>query len=274
MDYSVLMSVYQKEYPLHFEAAIQSMIHQTLPPKEFVLVCDGPLTEELDHIIEGFSLDYPQLFKIIRLEENVGLGMALNRGILECQWEYVARMDADDIALPDRIEKQFQAFSKYPDVSVVGGQIAEFEEDPASITGYRVVPQTHEDILRQMKFSNPMNHVTVLLKKSQVLSAGNYPNHPGFEDYHLWINMLSQGQRFYNLSDVCCYVRTDEMLERREGLSYFQNTLKLEQLLRNKKMISFCQFITNVAIRFGGTVVLPPHFRKKLFSRLMRKQAL
>lgn len=275
MDYSILMSVYQKEHPDHFRDAIQSMVNQSIPPKEFVLICDGPLTPALDAVIEAFCLEYPEWFRVIRLAQNVGLGAALNRGITECQCEYIARMDADDIAPPDRMEKQLQAFSMHPEVSVIGGQIAEFETDPDQITEYRIVPQTHEKIIRQMKFSNPINHVTTVYKKSDILAAGNYPDHPGFEDYHLWINLACEGKRFYNLPEVCCKVRADSsMLERREGLSYFKQTLKLERLLLHKKFLTRWQYFVNVTIRFGGTVILPSGVRKKVFSKLMRKKNL
>ena len=275
MDYSVLMSVYQKEHPEHFRAAIQSMVDQTVSPGEFVLICDGPLTPELESVIECFCLEYPEWFRVIRLEQNVGLGAALNRGITECRYEYIARMDADDIALPHRMENQLQVFSEHPEVSVIGGQIAEFETDPSQITEYRIVPQTHEDILRKMKFSNPINHVTAVYRKSRILEAGNYPDHPGFEDYHLWINLACKGNRFYNLPEVCCKVRAGgSMLERREGIAYFKQTQKLEQLLLEKKFLTRWQYYVNLVVRFGGTVILPARLRKKIFSKLMRQKQL
>ena len=272
MNYSVLMSVYHKEQPNFLRAAIESMLKQTVPPSDFVIVCDGTLTEELDAILKEFYKQSPELFQIIRLQENNGLGLALREGLLHCREPLVARMDADDIAFPDRMEKQLRFFENHPEISLIGGQIAEFEETPEKVVQYRLVPEEQKDILHQLKFSNPVNHVTVVFQKEHVLRAGSYPDHPGFEDYHLWTMMLSEGYLFHNIPDVCCLVRADaEMLKRRDGIQYFKNTVRLEKLLRKKKLISLWQYHVNLAVRFGGTVLLPHGLRKKLFSVLMRK---
>ena len=275
MDYSVLMSVYRKENPSYLEEAIESMLHQTVAPRDFVIVCDGELTDELYRVINRFTSECPSLFQVIQLEKNMGLGLALNQGLAVCKYELVARMDSDDIALSDRMEKQLNAFSQNPDFSVIGGQIAEFEKTPNEITRYRIVPESEKDITHKLKFSNPVNHVTVLYQKSHVMAVGGYPHHPGFEDYRLWIELLFQGYRICNLSHIFCNVRADsDMLGRRKGFSYFKNTLKLENVLLSKKIISLWEYLVNVCIRFGGTVLLPPKLQKKLFSYLMRKQTI
>lgn len=275
MNYSVLMSVYREENPNEFREAVNSMLHQTVPPTDFVIVCDGPLTEELDHVAEEFKNQAPELFQIVRLNKNQGLGLALKEGLTYCKEELVARMDADDLATEDRMQKQLQFLQEHPEISVVGAQIAEFEETPDHIIRYRIVPETQEDILYKLKFSNPMNHVTVLFQKEHVLKVGSYPDHPGFEDYHLWTKLLSEGYQFHNIPHTCCLVRADaHMLKRRDGWSYFKNTVKMEKLLRKKKLISLRQYLVNITVRFGGTVLLPHGLRKKLFSKLMRKQTV
>ncbi len=271
MNYSVLMSVYRKEQPEYLRAAVESMLNQTVPPSDFVIVCDGSLTEELDRVAEDFKHQAPELFQIIRLEENKGLGLALKEGLPYCREELVARMDTDDIAVSDRMEKQLRFLKEHPEISLVGGQIAEFEETPQHITRYRLVPEQQEEILQKLKFSNPVNHVTAVFRKEHVLQAGNYPHHPGFEDYHLWTNMLSLGYLLHNISDTCCFVRADaQMLKRRDGWGYFKNTVKMENLLLKKRMISLWQYLRNIVIRFGATVLLPHNLRGKLFSKLMR----
>ena len=273
MSYSVLMSVYHKENPTALSEAVKSMLEQTVPPKDFVIVCDGPLTDELDRIIKNFQTESPELFQIARLKNNLGLGLALKEGLPYCKCELVARMDSDDVAAKDRMQKQLDFLNKHPEISVVGGQIAEFSDTPEQIIRYRLVPENHSEILHKLKFKNPVNHVTVLFRKEHVLSVGSYPHHPGFEDYHLWAKLLSNGYLFHNIPEVCCFVRADlQMLKRRNGLTYFKNTVKLEQLLLSKKLISPWQFIVNLTIRFGGTVLLPYGLRDKVFSRLMRNR--
>jgi glycosyltransferase involved in cell wall biosynthesis len=94
--FSVLLSVYYKENPLYFRISLDSIFNQTVLPTEIVLVKDGPLTSELDTVIEEYKLKYP-ILKILPLIKNVGLGKALNEGLKYCSYELVARMDTDDI---------------------------------------------------------------------------------------------------------------------------------------------------------------------------------
>lgn len=274
-QYSVLMSVYRNEKPLFFRQAIDSMLNQTVPPGEIVLVCDGALPPELDGVILDVCTENPSLFQVVRLLENRGLGVALSIGLQKCKYDLVARMDADDIALPDRMEKQLRVMCEDPRLCALGGQIAEFRDTPDNIIDYRTVPVAPDKIYQWAKRRNPMNHMTVLLRKSRVLEAGSYQHLPGFEDYHLWIRMLSAGQELGNIGDICCHVRVDDrMYHRRGGWQYFRNTLKVENLLRERKMINGVEYCGNVILRFAGTVLIPEKLRGFLFNRLLRKRSL
>jgi len=273
--YSVLMSVYYKERAEYLRLSMQSMIDQSIPPEQFVLVCDGPLTPELNEVIAEFQGAYPQLYTVVRLERNVGIGVALNIGIQHCRNELVARMDADDIAVKDRMEMQLAELKKYPHISVLGGQIAEFYDDPSVITGYRQVPINEDDIRERIKFRNPMNHMTVVLRKSHILAVGNYQDVPGFEDYFLWTSLTANGCSLRNIKAVCCVVRANAgMYSRRGGVKYFQNTMRVERFLRDKKIINSWEFYRNVAVRFVGTIVVPPKLRKVVFLNVLRKREL
>ena len=97
--YSVLMSVYYKESASNLQKSMESVFNQSIKCDEFVLIEDGPLTDELNETIEYFEKKYPSVLKIVRLEKNVGLGLALNKGILECSNEIIARFDSDDISV-------------------------------------------------------------------------------------------------------------------------------------------------------------------------------
>ena len=101
------MSVYQKENPEYLRAAVESVLGQTVPPEEVVLVCDGPLTEALDGVIAEYARQ-EIAFRVVRLPENGGLGKALNEGLKYCSCEWIARMDTDDLSTPDRCEKQLK----------------------------------------------------------------------------------------------------------------------------------------------------------------------
>ena len=117
-EYSVLMSVYHKERPEYLKQAIESIQVQSLSTNDFVLVCDGPLNDELDAVIQTKQLEMGENLNVVRLAKNGGLGNALNEGIKHCKNELVARMDSDDIAYPDRCEKQIAVFNTHSEVSI------------------------------------------------------------------------------------------------------------------------------------------------------------
>ena len=107
MQFSVLLSLYYKEKGEYLRQSLDSIFNQTLKPDEVILVEDGPLTEALYEVLSEYSNIYSN-FKIVRLEKNGGLGNALNIGLAHCSFDLVARMDTDDIAKPDRFEKEIK----------------------------------------------------------------------------------------------------------------------------------------------------------------------
>ena len=127
-------------------------------------------------------------------------------------------MDTDDIAMPERFEKQLAVFKKYPDIDVVGAWINEFEDNVSNIKSVRKLPELPDDIRQFAKRRNPINHPVVMFRKSAVLAAGGYRHFPLFEDYYLWIRMLMNGAKFYNIQESLLYFRfSPEMFKRRGG---------------------------------------------------------
>ena len=270
--YAVLMAVYYKERPEYLRMAVESMLQQTRPPEEFVLVCDGPLTEALDGVIRSYCGAYPGLFRIHRLKENMGLGTALNAGLARCRCELVARLDSDDLAVPERMQLQLEAMARDPQISVLGGQIGEFDRSPEQMTGLRLVPTEESAIREFLRFRSPMNHTTVLLRRSHVLQVGGYEAVAGFEDYMLWGKLLASGRKLANLPQVCCKVRADAgMYTRRGGVDYFRRTVQMEQLLLRRELISPAQYYRNITVRFAGTVLLSNRLRRAVFLRFLRQ---
>ena len=271
-QYAVLMAVYYKEQPEYLRMAVESMLQQTVPPEEFVLVCDGPLTKELDGVISEFCAARPELFRIHRLKENQGLGTALNEGLTQCRCELVARLDSDDLAVPERMQLQLEAMAHNPHISVLGGQIGEFSQSPEKIVALRLVPTENTAIREFATYRSPMNHTTVLFRKSHVLQVGGYEAVAGFEDYMLWGKLLADGKILANLPQVCCKVRADDgMYSRRGGMDYFCHAVQMERLLLRRKLISPVQYFRNIGIRFAGTVLLNNRVRRVVFLRFLRK---
>ena len=275
--YSVLMSVYGKENSVWFKKAAESMLNQTAPPDEFVLICDGPLTEELETAVEELDRSYPGMFQILRLKENVGLGEALRQGILLCRNELVARMDSDDIACPDRCRQQLELFQKIPELAFSSGTIAEFfderelESSETAALRLRTLPQSHEEIVSYAKKRNPMNHMAVMLKKSAVLQAGNYQSAEGLEDYDLWSRKLQLGFRAGNLKETLVWARIGNGMEqRRGGVKYAGRMARFQTLLLKRGFLSLPQYIINCCIRIPVSL-LPGRIRAAVYGVCLRR---
>ena len=209
-------------------------------------------------------------FKTVYLETNQGHGNARRQSLVNCSYDFVALMDADDISVHNRFEKQLERFTRNPELSIVGGQITEFIGEPQNIIGKREVPQTDCDIKNYMRKRCPMNQVSVMFKKADVEESGGYIDWYCEEDYYLWIRMAQKGCHFANVPDVLVNVRVgNEMSARRGGWKYFSSEARLQAYMYKNKLITLPQYLYNVGIRFGGEVVVPTSLRTKLF-RLMR----
>lgn len=269
-SYSVLMSVYEKEQAEYFRASILSMLNQSVLTDDFVIMCDGPLTEEVEEVLAEMKQEHPDLFRIVHLDENRGLGIALQKGVTYCKNELIARMDSDDISVPDRCEKQLAVFANQ-DVDIVGGNIEEFVEDISKPTATRKVPCTDAEIKAFAKRRNPFNHPTIMFRKSAVKEAGNYEDCKGFEDYYLWARMLKCGMRGCNLPETLVYMRTSAgMYARRGSLSYAVLGVKARWKIHRIGFSSLTDFL----ISAGGQVVMsivPLRMRQFFYGKFLRK---
>lgn len=268
--YSVLMSVYAKEQPQFLKLAIESILNQTVIANEFVIVCDGPLTQELNYVLDFYYDKYKTLFKFIRLPQNLGLGLALREGIKYCSNELVARMDSDDISCLNRMQRQIQAFEEDKQLDFCSGYIAEFEIDPQNITAYRKVPCTHGDILEYAHKRNPMNHMAVMYKKSKVIEVGNYEDMKGFEDYLLWVKMLQGNCKAGNIDDILVYARTGNgMSKRRGGIKYLKQIVNIEYKFYQMGFLPKKEYVYNIVIR-GSMTLVPDLFRRYIYKIFLR----
>lgn len=269
--YSVLMSVYYKEKPEYLKLAITSIQAQTLPTDDFVLVCDGLLNNALDAVIAAKQQEMGTVLNVVRLAKNGGLGNALNEGIKHCKNELVARMDSDDIAYPDRCEKQINVFDIYPEVSICSGIVEEFTADPNIVDTKRVPPETNAEIVEFAKKRNPFNHPCVMYKKSAVEAVGSYQDFYLLEDYYLWLRMLMSGYQGYNIQDSLLHMRAgSDMYLRRSGWKYAKTQMRLFTYMKNSGFIEMDQYIKSCLIR-SGSALAPNWIRKFMFEKLLRK---
>lgn len=267
--FSLLISVYAQEKAPYFDSAMHSIWEdQVLKPTQIVLVKDGPLGEALEEVIARWQERLFGVLTIVALEHNMGLGDALNRGLEYCTYELVARMDSDDIALPQRFAMQMACFAKHPQIGICGGWIGEFDTHQTHPTAYRKVPQYHDEIASFAKYRSPLNHASVMFKKNEVLKAGGYQKMLYLEDYYLWIRMIQNGVIFYNLQEVILHVRAgDEMLQRRRGWNYLSSEITLLNYMRRSRFLTLFEYtailITKIAIR-----LMPKSALKQIYTFL------
>jgi len=265
------MAVYNNDNVADFSAALYSIYQQTYPPDEIILVIDGPISVIMKNVIDAIK-DKISILKVIVLDQNMGHAIARQTGLYASKNELVAIMDADDISVPDRFEKQLKAFEEHPEVSVVGGHINEFVKTTDNVVGSRIVPEMDIEIKEYLKSRCPMNFVTVMLKKSDVMKVGGYQDWYCEEDYYLWIRLSLAGYKFYNIQENLVNVRVgEEMYQRRGGIRYFKSEAKLQKYIWKHKIISFPKYFYNVSIRFALQVAMPNWLRGWVFRIFARR---
>lgn len=272
-NFSVCTSVYKNDKPEFVRVALDSMlVQQSVKPGEIVLVQDGPVPYDLSHLLLEYKDKYGEVLNIIRLDKNGGLGNALKLGVENAKYDIIARMDSDDICLPDRFEKQLAYLKSHPECDIVGGQMTEFIDTPANIVGKREVPLTNEEIYQYMKSRCALNHVTVMFRKAAVLKAGNYQDWFWNEDYYLWVRMMMAKCQFANLPDVTVNVRSGaDQYARRGGKKYFDSEMGIKKLMLKKGMINRKEYVVNYIQRFIIQLLLPNSLRGWVFRTFARK---
>lgn len=269
--FSVAISVYKNDDPEFFDRALSSITEfQTIMPDEVVLVVDGPVSKELDKKIEKYENKY-DIFNVIRLSKNSGLGNALKIAVENAKYDLVARMDSDDVSIPTRFEEQLRYFEAHPDTDIVGGDISEFIGDENNVVGRRKVPETNFEIRKYMKTRCAMNHVSVMYKKTSVQAAGGYQDWFWNEDYYLWIRMWLNNAVFANTGTVLVNVRVgEEMYQRRGGQKYYESEKGLQDYMLENSMIGVSTYIKNIGKRFIVQKILPNKLRGWVFRTFAR----
>lgn len=269
--YSVLMSVYGKDKAEYIEVSIESMLRQTIAPEQFVLVLDGPVPEKIERAIEKY-LTNKELFTVVKLRQNSGLGQALDAGLKECRNELVARMDADDISLPQRCEKELQLFIKNEKLVLCGTNIDEFYDDPENVHTVRKVPSNYEAIRKFIRRRQPFNHPTVMFKKSEVIRCGGYGVLKRKQDYDLFSRMINMGCYALNVDESLLKFRADgDNYKRRKSLSYVRSSIKVGMLNYKRK---YCSFLDLMYIVCGqiALLLMPLKIMTVVSDRMLREK--
>lgn len=270
VNHSVIMAVYAKDKPEWLALAFDSLLTQTVISNDIVVIIDGPIGSELEAILATYNKH--AFITLVRLEKNQGLGNALNVGIKHAKNELIGRMDADDIAVPNRFELQLAAFDKNPELCILGGQIAEFINNPEEIVAYRKVPTDSAAIKAFSRRRSPFNHPTVMYKKSVIERLGGYDvSAIRIEDYDLWLRAIHSGVEVGNLDEVLLNYRSNEgAMKRRRTFGSLKNHIKARFRFYSKGYISVGDLAYGIATQ-TALFVLPTPIAAAVLKKAMRK---
>lgn len=268
--FSILMSVYFKEKPEYLRECFESLLNQTVKATQWVIVKDGPLTEELENVLNEYDQKYKNLIKFVPMKENVQLGRALKAGVEACDFDIIARMDTDDICISTRFEVQLNEFENDEFLDICGSYIKEFSGNINNILSERKVPITNEDIIQYQKRRSSYNHMTVMFKKYSVLKAGNYEHAPLMEDDMLWTRMILAGCKGKNIPQYLVYARTGlDMINRRGGFAYFKKYKASKKKVFNLGLASYGDYLYTILVQFV-VAMMPKKLRQIIFIKMLR----
>lgn len=264
MNFSILMPVYHGDKPVLFDMALSSIKKNTVQPTQIVVVVDGEISSSLEKTLQAHV---DERFEVVRIEKNQGIVNALNTGLIHCSEDLVARCDADDENYDKRFELQLKAFAEDPDLSVVGGHIIERGDQRVY---HRNVPTQPEAISKHIKLRNPLNHMTVMFKKTDVFAVGKYPDIKYREDYALWGKLYGNGYKLSNLDTVLVFATGGmDMYKRRGKPADIPHEWKLQKHLLSSNVIKLPEMMFNLFIRVANMLV-GPRFRSLIYSNFLR----
>lgn len=270
-SYSVLMSVHRDANIRWFQQAVDSMLAQSVPTDDFVIVCDGTLTVELDNYLATLEEAHPGLFQLVHLEENLGIGAAANVGLQYCKNDLVAKMDADDIAVTHRCQKQLERFAADTELTILGGYIAEFDASPHKPFAIRRVPGDDAAIRQFSRRRQAFNNMTVMYRRSAVLAVGGYRDLRRSEDYDLYLRLLNAGYRGGNLEEVLVYARVDrDACSRRSSWDTLRGCVRSRWYALRVGYSSLLDFLICIAGAFF-IFICPNRLQQKIYQRFLRQ---
>jgi glycosyltransferase involved in cell wall biosynthesis len=267
--FSLLVPVYDGDRPDHLRRALRSAVDdQTVRPDQVVIVRDGPVRDELAECLDEFVRRSPVPVTLVPLPDNGGLGPALDKGLAASWFDVIARMDADDVAMPHRFEVELPLIE---DADIVGAGLLEFVEDTDHIVGQRTPPTEPGQIERYARMHDPFNHPTVVYRRRAVLAAGGYGNLPLMEDYALFARMLAGGARAVNVAEPLVFYRVGaQAYKRRGGAALLRSELRLQREFRRRGFTTPAEYVRNVLVR-GGYRLIPWWCRRAVYKPIVAR---
>ncbi|KQB87263.1 glycosyltransferase [Corynebacterium lowii] len=268
----VLITVYHGSQPAHLAECLDSLAAQTRQADHIVLVEDGPVSAQVHALIDAFTAQHPHA-EVLRLPHNMGSGLASAAGLERMEGdELIARLDSDDIAAPERFERQCAFLTQHPEIDILGTALAEFERSPEEVTAIRRLPEQHHEIARYAKMNSPINNPSVMMRAAALHTAGGYRHVHFMEDYDLYARALATGARFHNLPEPLTYFRvSDAQFARRTGSEMFAAERQMQRHLVSYGLISKPRSWFNLAARTTYRL-LPQDLLRRAYARLFHRK--
>ncbi|WKD59941.1 glycosyltransferase [Corynebacterium caspium] len=269
---SVLLSYYHGTRAADLQAALESLAQQTRPADQIVIVEDGPSPAELRKIAASYADE------LVILPENQGLGAALAKGADAVTSTWLARLDSDDLASPERFATQLEFLATHPEVDVLGTAVGEFDDATYLTTGslekaagkIRRLPTTHPEIGQYLKINSPVNHPSVMLRLSELERVGGYQPLHHMEDYYLWARLYAAGAKFYNLPQALTWFRTSQAQVARRQRGMFQAERQMQRKLVGLGIVSRPRAIGNLLLR-SIYRMLPEKLLQRVYTLLFHR---
>ncbi|WP_058119571.1 glycosyltransferase [Photobacterium kishitanii] len=271
MSLSVILSVYHKENPSYLHDSLFSISNQLYLPSNVIIVIDGPIDDKLKNVINDWRDLVTFQVLIIKLNVNKGLSIALNKALLECNTEYIARVDTDDINLINRFKRQIEFLEKNTQVDVVGSFISEINENGNVIKDCVKYPLSHRDCFEFFKKRDPLAHPAVMFRKSFFIKAGLYSEkhvYPyNYEDTILWYKGFKYGCVFANIPEVLLHFRRSEDFYLRRGgyKKAFNFLIDRLKIIRDLKLGKLSKLY---ALAYFCLAISPPFVKRILYTKL------
>lgn len=270
-EYSVLMSVYDRELPENLNDSLESMLMQSYPPAEVVLVCDGTLTCELNIIAKSFESEYRNKFRIVRIDEHVGAAAALNEGIKACSCPFIVRMDSDDVSYPERCEKQMRLFAELPKLDMVGTFAEVYDIDEGCSVGIKHMPTGGRKIRKYAKRRNPFCRQTLAFRRELAIEVGGYAELDECEDYEFAVRMLAAGAKAKNIPEALVRYRISEKdYKKRKSFRSTKNFIGVRRMIHRSGYCSLLDVIIPSSMQLC-LCVLPWKMTRRFYLRMRKK---
>lgn len=226
---SVLTSVYKNENPLYLDRCLKSVWDdQTLKPSQIILIQDGPIGSDLEDVIMMWHKRLGDIFNVHKNETNLGLTKSLNIGLSYVTSDLIARIDTDDMCVPNRFELQERFLRDNPNIFVVGGALQVMDEDGNFLfIKHRI--ERHEDMVSQIYWKCPLPHPGVMMR-SKPFKDGKLKydeRYRNSQDIALWFDALRLGYRFANLPEVVINFTQASDTYKRRGVVRAKNEYKI-----------------------------------------------